>query len=212
MNLKNPNRITASALGIYAGLIGIQHGIFEILQGPISPNGLLINAIGAPCQPGEIWHACFPALTIIPNYYVTGFLAVIVSLTVLIWSAGFVNRKYGGLVLILLSSLMLLVGGGFIPTFIGSLAGITATRINTAPKWMEVFPEHALRFLSKLWPWTIVTLLMWLPFSWFLGYFFNHYMLKLSFLIFFGLDIVLPLLTVVSSFAYKIIEDGSSVE
>ena len=40
-------RITASTLGVFFGLFsGINHGIFEILQGNKPINGLVINAIG----------------------------------------------------------------------------------------------------------------------------------------------------------------------
>jgi hypothetical protein len=60
-------RITTAFLGVYAGLIAIQHGIFEILQGSRAPDGLMFNAIGPPCQPEAVWHACFPAMTLIPE-------------------------------------------------------------------------------------------------------------------------------------------------
>ncbi|MBN1668214.1 MAG: hypothetical protein JW862_14070, partial [Anaerolineales bacterium] len=57
-------RITTAFLGLYAGLIAIQHGIFEIMQGSHAPDGLLFNAIGPPCQSEAVWHACFPAMTL----------------------------------------------------------------------------------------------------------------------------------------------------
>ena len=44
--MKNPLRLTTDIIGIYAGLIAIQHGIFEILQGDTAPDGLMFNAIG----------------------------------------------------------------------------------------------------------------------------------------------------------------------
>jgi len=42
-------------------------------------------------------------MTIIPNFFVTGVLAIIVSLIVILWAAAIVQRKYCGLFLILLS-------------------------------------------------------------------------------------------------------------
>lgn len=40
-------RIAASALGVYAGLLGVEHGVLEPLQGNVAPDGIMINAIGS---------------------------------------------------------------------------------------------------------------------------------------------------------------------
>jgi hypothetical protein len=112
-------------VGILAGLIGAYHGYNEILQGSVPTNGILINAIGPPCQ-GNI---CFPAMSLIPNFLATGTLAVIVSLVVLVWAAVLVQRSRGGIVLIVLSVVLLLVGGGFLPPALGIVAGAIGTRI-----------------------------------------------------------------------------------
>ena len=63
-------------------------------------------------------------MTLIPNFLITGILAVVVSLVVMAWAAMFVQRKNGGLTLMLLSILLLLVGGGFIPPLFGVIAGV----------------------------------------------------------------------------------------
>ncbi len=68
-------------------------------------------------------------MTLIPNFLVTGILAVIVGLVVAVWAALFAPRKRGGPVLLLLSIAMLLVGGGFVPTSIGLLSGFAGTRL-----------------------------------------------------------------------------------
>jgi hypothetical protein len=137
--MKSATHIIASTLGIYAGLLGIEHGIFEILQGSETPDGLMINAIGTPCVPDEIWHACFPALKLIPNFLVTGIVTIFVGLSILIWGISFVHRKNGGVVLLLLSLFLLPVGGGFIPVFTGILAGIAGTRIDNPLEWKSAF-------------------------------------------------------------------------
>lgn len=116
IEMRSVFRITSSTLGIYAGLLGIEHGYFETLQGDIAPGGLIIDAIGVPCQPDAIWHTCYPALTFIPNLFVTGILAIIVAVSILIWATAFVQRKRAGLILLLLSNLMLFVGRGFVCT------------------------------------------------------------------------------------------------
>jgi hypothetical protein len=117
-------RIAASALGIFAGLAGASHGVGEILQGNIAPRGIMIEAWPELTSlKGE------PAMTIVPSFLVTGILAIIFGLIVAIWAAKFVQRKNGGLILILLSLVMLLVGGGLFPPMFGVAAGIIGTRI-----------------------------------------------------------------------------------
>jgi len=61
-------KVAASILGAYAGLLGVEHGIFETLQGSTAPDGIMINALGAPCEAETVWHACYPALTLVPNF------------------------------------------------------------------------------------------------------------------------------------------------
>jgi len=80
--MNNPLRITTAFLGSYAGLIAFQHGIFESLQGSRAPGGVMFNAIGLPCQPELAWHACFPAMTLIPNLLVTGIVAMVIGVNV----------------------------------------------------------------------------------------------------------------------------------
>jgi hypothetical protein len=90
-------RLVASVIGVEGGLLGLEHGYFELLQGDVAPGRLLINAIGP--QAGV-----------------------------------FVQRRHGGLVLILLSLVQLLVGGGLAPTYLGITAGVVASRIDQLPR------------------------------------------------------------------------------
>jgi len=124
MKTLSKTRVAASALGIFAGLGGASHGPGEILQGNMAPDGLVIEA-----WPELTALAGEPAMTIIPSFLVTGILTIIFGLIVAVWAAKFVQRKNGGLVLILLSIIMLLVGGGLFPPVFGVAAGIIGTRI-----------------------------------------------------------------------------------
>lgn len=145
-------RLVASTFGVLAGLGGLWHGIGEVLQGNVAPEGIVIDSWTegpiASNMDGE------PGMTIIPNLLITGILTLLVSLAVVIWAAAFVQRKRGGLVLILLSGGMLLFGGGFGPPIIGMLAGAAGVGI-TAPLawWRNRLPANGRRFLARLWPW-----------------------------------------------------------
>jgi hypothetical protein len=144
-------RVVASTVGALVGLAGIEHGIFEILQGNVATGGFMIDAIG-PAQ--KLWaYGGEAAVTIVPNFLVTGILAVIVGLGVTVWAAAFVHRQRGGLVLLLLSALLFVVGGGFAPPiFLGIPAGLTATRIGKPLRfWRRVLRGGTSRFLSKTW-------------------------------------------------------------
>ena len=158
----------------------------------------MINAIDPPCEPDAIWHACFPALRVIPNFLITGIAGILVGLSILIWGSRFVHRKNCGLVLLLLSLLLLPVGGGFVPVLVGITAGIAGTRLDHPPQWKPV------PFLARLWPWALGLLLLWFPGSWVCGYFFGRAMLDYGAFLFLIFDIGLPVLIVISAFYFDI--------
>lgn len=120
------SRAAASIIGMIAGFIGAEHGYYEILQRDKTLNGILFDATSGTSfsnLPTSQWTG-WPAMTLIQNFRITGIFAILVSLAVMVWAALFVQRKNGGLNLILLSILMLLVGGGFIPPLFGIIAGV----------------------------------------------------------------------------------------
>jgi len=190
-------RITASVVGGYAGLLGAVHGCFEILQGDVVPGGIGIEAIGPPCQADVVWHACLPAMTVVPHMRATGVLAVLISLMALLWAVVASERRRGGLVLILLSILVLLFGGGFVSTFTGIIAGVAGTRIGAPP---AIFRARYFRLLAGLWPWSVVAFVAWSGGGWILGKFFNQAMIDLGFILFFCCNLGLPLLAVLTGF------------
>jgi len=159
--LKNvgATRAAASTLGVLVGVAGIEHGFFEILQGNVSPSGIMIEAIG-PAQ--RFWeYGTERALTIIPNFFVTGILAIIVGILVTIWAVAFIDRKYGAGILLLLSITLWLVGGGFAPIFMSILASAAATRINKPLKWWRThLSVNTQALLAKLWSWSIIALVV----------------------------------------------------
>ena len=59
----------------------------------------------------------------------------------------------GGLILILLSITMLLVGAGFAPPIMGILAGVAGLGINAHTWWGTRLPINIQHYLAKAWPW-----------------------------------------------------------
>ena len=143
-------RIVVSTFGALVAFAGVEHGVGEILQGPVAPAGLAIKS-WSDVKAFEILGG-EPAMTVIPNLLVTGVLAMIVALTFGIWSVMFVERRYGGLVLIALSVLLLLVGGGFGPVLMGIILGIAATRMGAVSRRP---PGSVGRAMGRVWPWVL---------------------------------------------------------
>jgi hypothetical protein len=173
--MKNATRIVATTFGVLAGLAGLEHGIGEVLQGNRAPAGIVIES----WPDSELMRTLSgePAMTIIPNLLVTGALAIVVSLVLLVWAVAFVPHKHGGVILILLSGILLLVGGGFGPPLLGLIAGVVATRINAGFAWWRThLSVQAQRILANVWPWSYaLCLAAWLllfPGALILGYFF----------------------------------------
>lgn len=177
--MRKATRIVASALGMFAGFGGPEHGVFEMLQGHIRPDGLFIAAMAPPCNPEEVWNLCEPAMTVVPSFLVTGILATVLGLITMIWAAAFVQRKRGAVVLILLSIALLLFGGGLFPPVIGIIAGAVGGRIN-APLTRQ--PTRVSRFLARLWPWALVSFFAWAFGQFLIGHYFNEFLQASGFL------------------------------
>jgi hypothetical protein len=144
-------------------------------------------------------------MTLVPNFLVTGILAVVVGFVAATWAAGFVQKKYGGLALMLLCIVLLLVGGGFVPMFVGLMAGFAGTKIKAPPAWRRT------RFLARLWPWPLVAYFLWvLPVQWLLGRFFDALLLNAGLIFFFCFDLGLPLLAVLTGFAHDVFRTGDT--
>ena len=88
-------RAVASTLGILLGLSSINHGLLETLQGNHPTSGSFVKALG----PGHSWtvwaHGSEPAFTLIHNFLLTGVLATIAGLLLIIWSLRFIHRRHG---------------------------------------------------------------------------------------------------------------------
>jgi hypothetical protein len=134
-----------------AGLGGLTHGVGEVLQGNVKPDGIVVNSWTqgpiATNMGGE------PGITIVPNLLVTGILTILVSLAIIVWAIFGRNKNYGH-ILILLSVSLLLVGGGVGPPIIGILAGMAGIGVDrTLAWWRKHLSVNVRHFLATLWPW-----------------------------------------------------------
>ena len=145
------SKLITSTFGILVGLAGIEHGIFEILQGDVATNGFMINAIGDSYR---FWEGTSErALTILPTFLLAGISAVILGVIVTIWSSLFVQRRF----LLILTLTLFLVGGGMAPIILSLFAVIVATRIDKPLTWWRTHLSSGIRSsLGKLWPWALL--------------------------------------------------------
>ncbi len=198
-------RAVASFVGVFGGLMGMEHGFFETLQGNVAPGSLIIDAIGR--QPNSVFQGSEPALTIVPNLFVTGILAICVGLLITIWAAAFIERHNAVLVLMLFSSILFSVGGGLAPLVIELIAAAIATWINQPHRWWRAhLSANVQHWLAELWPWPFVAFFVPSFINLQIAIFGNFFgvnnpsLLALIVLLIFGL----LLLSVMSGFAYDI--------
>lgn len=147
--MQRATRITLSSFGVLAGIAGLEHGIGEVLQGPVDPGGLMF--LSWPETPFFSVHSGEPAMSLLPNLLLSGILSILLSLALMAWSVWGIQRRGAGWVLLLLSILLLLVGGGFGPPLLGLLLSLTALRAHQGGRPNRLVPA-ALRFAGRLWP------------------------------------------------------------
>lgn len=153
--MNQATRANVATLGTIFGISGMSHGFFEFLQGNTPTPGLFIVAIGAD---QKMWlYGDESAFTLIPNFLLTGLAAMLVGLAIILWSLGFVHKKYGPAVLLLLFILLLLVGGGVAQVLFFPFIWLVSTRINQPLTWWrKVLPIRARQPLARAWLWLLV--------------------------------------------------------
>jgi len=147
----NATRIIVATMGVLLALGGIDHGLFETLQGNTPTSGLFIHSIG-PHQ--QMWqYGTEDALTLIPNYLASGLISIALSLAIAVWSIGFVHRRHGSAIFLSLSVALFLSGGGVAQVVFFSLAWAVSLAIPKPPQWPR---ELALRLnlsrFDRVWP------------------------------------------------------------
>jgi hypothetical protein len=146
--------LIVSTLGVLFAISGITHGFFEVLQGNKPINGLFIEAIG---ESHRMWiHGGEGAITVIPNFMVTGIVAIIISLMIIVWSVKYVHLRHGPTVFLILYILLFLTGGGVGQILFFMLTWAAATRINKSLNWWQnILKKDTIHKFALLWPWTL---------------------------------------------------------
>ncbi|MDO9302136.1 MAG: hypothetical protein Q7T89_12170 [Anaerolineales bacterium] len=207
--MNKATKIIVATLGAIFGISGISHGLFETLQGNTVTGGLFISAIG---EAQKMWpHGNEYAFTLIPNFLITGIVAMIVGLAIIIWSVGFVHKKNGPTVFFLLFVLLLLVGGGVAQILFFPWIWLVSTRINKPLIWWrKILPVKIQKPLGKLWSWSLIISSALLVFVLEIGItgfvpFVNDPEVVLSIMLScLGMEVVVLPLTFVSGFAHDI--------
>lgn len=153
--MNRATRTIVAVLGAIFGISGMSHGFFEILQGNTPTYGLFISAIG---KAQKMWpHGNEYALTLIPNFLITGIVAMLVGLAITTWSLGFVHKKNGATILFLLFVLLFLVGGGVAQILFFPWICLVSARINKSLSWWKmILPAKIQMTLGKLWLWCLM--------------------------------------------------------
>ena len=152
----NATRAIATTIGVFFGLFsGMNHGLFEILQGNTPTDGLFIHAIG---EAQRFWPlGTEDAFTLLPNFMLTGIVSMLVGLAIIVWSLWFLPGKHGRAVFLGLFILSFLVGGGIGQVAFFIPAWAFATRMDKPLTWWrKVLPRSTWPFLPKFWILTLV--------------------------------------------------------
>jgi hypothetical protein len=143
-------RLIASTIGVIFGFSGINHGVFESLQGNATTNGPFIYAIG---EAQRFWPlGTEDAFTLLPTFRMAGALSILVGLAIIVWSIWFLPTRYGRTVFLGLFIVLFLVGGGIGQVAFFIPAWAFATRMDKPLTWWKkLLPRAWWPFLSRLW-------------------------------------------------------------
>ena len=139
----------AKIFSVFAGIGGAVHGIGEVLQGNVATGGVFINSWAS--GPIALYMGGEPGLTIVPNFLVTGLLTLVVSSALMIWCLRYTDKHDSVRVILSLSTLMLMFGGGVGPPVVGLLAGLAGSRTGSSLGWWSRRPMGVLSLLAGLW-------------------------------------------------------------
>lgn len=160
--MKNKTTIVTSVMGTIAGIAGMEHGIGEIMQGNVVPPGIFFESW--PDSKLFANMAGEPAMSLIPNMLMSGMVSLFIAVYLIYWSLTQTDSKYYGFGFLCISSLLLLVGGGFGPPLLGIILGSATLLFPNTQKKKTTINQNSFRWiLGNGWKGIFfTTLVLWL--------------------------------------------------
>lgn len=175
--MKSASRTLISTFGAYIGVMGIEHGIGELLQGFEKAPGVIFPSW--PDSPFFAIQAGEPSFSVIPIMMITGVLASLFSFAFIVMALFYPDKKFSTKFMLSLSILMFLCGSGIFPPVLAVMISLMAGRLH-APlsEWKSRVPYSFRPLLTGIWPWMFglvigcwITMFPVIPS---LAYFFNY--------------------------------------
>lgn len=148
--MRSARQLTLSAMGAIVAAAGFEHGVGEMIQGPVPPPTLMIQS----WPHSEFYRSLDgePAMTVIPNLLASGVITMVLSVALFVWMIRFVARRRSASVIASLSIALLFAGGGFGPPVLGLiLAGAALGANSPLPWWRKRCPPAGRRILAGAW-------------------------------------------------------------
>lgn len=149
--MRDARQTTLAIMGAIGAAAGFEHGLGELLQGPVAPDSMFIES-----WPDSAFYESLsgePAFTVVPNLALSGVLTMTLSAALLVWFVWFVGRRGTAAVIAGISVALLLVGGGFGPPILGLILATAATKVRSPLNWWrERSPGALRRSLASAWP------------------------------------------------------------
>ena len=147
------NRATLTivkTIGVLFALGGMNHGLFEILQGNVSTGDVLIAAIG---EKQRMWvHGEEGAFTLLPTFLASGIATWVIGISIVIWSLKYLDTRHGPRVYLILFILLFLTGGGVAQVLFFSVAYAAATQIRKPLVfWRRMISAPLRRRIASSW-------------------------------------------------------------
>ena len=84
----------------------------------------------------------------------------------IIWSIVFIRKRHGGTGMLIISVLLILMGGGSAPVFLGLSSSLLASKIDKPLNWWnEHLSTRSKSIIGKLWPWIFIITISYSLFS-----------------------------------------------
>jgi hypothetical protein len=154
--MNHATRVLASTLGLLVGIGSIEHGLLECLQGYRPTPGVIVDALAA----GYRWTAWKDggegAFTLIPNFLITGLVATLLGVLIILWSLWRLHARSGPAIFLILGMASFLTGGGVAQIALIVFTWAVATCIHgSLAFWRRAIPRRLRRVIATFWPWTL---------------------------------------------------------